>query len=249
MRFGDVTVSPWTPLFVLALSATIWGLGWLCRRYRLARYLIPLVPLFFGVWIGLQALAAPHGYVAAYIFAGAWMLATLIFLASGILCFRRSSRPVGLAGMAASCALLMCFYLTYGIGRGITGPRRVEKIIVGPHVKADVVVLFKSGTDPWRLEPFDETVLHEPDYGRGHDLRPGISSVLSVRVGDHPGYAIRLSPSVQTSERAALMQRIASSPLVQAVFEDVAPNEITPESINDLGVESSARARPPDRIQ
>jgi hypothetical protein len=200
MRFGDLTVSPWILPFVLALSATIWGLGWSYRRYRFTRYL-PLIPLVSGTWIRLQALAAPHGYVAAYFGAAAWVLAALVFLASGLLCFRHSSRPFGFAGMTASFVLLLCFYLTYGIGRGIAGPRKVERVTVGPDVKADVVVLFKSGTDPWRLEPFNEMVLNEPDPGRRHALRPGIQDVLLIQVGNHPGYAIRLSPSVKATER------------------------------------------------
>jgi hypothetical protein len=137
-----------------------------------------------------------------------------------------------LAGLIASCALLASFYGTYGIGTGIKGPRQDKQVQIGPDVKSDLVILFKSATDRSQIDTFDENVVYEPDHGKGQSFRPGIGSILSVSVGDHSGYAIMLSPSMRPSEKSALMQRITRSPIVYKVFEDVAANGVSPEAVN-----------------
>ena len=232
LHIGDIYVSPWAALLVLTTIPAIWGLGWAYQRYKFARYVVPFIPTLCGVWIGLSALTAPHGYVAAYSFVAAWALAALVFLAGGLLCLVPSARRFGLAGLIASCALLASFYVTYGIGTGIKGSRQDKVVKFGPDVKSDLVILFKSETDRRQIDAFDENVLYEPDYGRGHSFRPGIGSILSVSVGHHSGYAIMFSPSIKESEKTALMQRITLSPIVYKLFRGIAANEILPETVN-----------------
>jgi hypothetical protein len=120
--------------------AAIWGLGWAYRRYKSARYVVPVIAPLCGVCIGLNALTAAHGYAAAYSFGAAWFLAASIFLAGGLLCLIPSTRRFGFAGLIAACALLASFYVTYGIGMGIKGPRhKVFEDVAANEISPEVV--------------------------------------------------------------------------------------------------------------
>jgi hypothetical protein len=89
-----------------------------------------LIPILLGAWMGYGALAAPHGYAAAYSVAGAWITAVLTGIASLLLLAVRSARKAGILGLVAAGILLGTFYLVFltGYGLGLHAWRHKQQI-------------------------------------------------------------------------------------------------------------------------
>ena len=96
---------------------------------------------------------------------------------------------------------------------------------IGPDVKADLVLFFKTGVTDEQIYTFvQETIGNRAE--RGYDSLPGMRETLAVSVDGHPGYAIRFFPDATEAQRNNVRSRIDSSPLVLKVFENVVPDDI-----------------------
>ena len=127
---GGFFFPPWTLLFPALAAGILWVLGNVCIRHRWARIPLLLLPVVVGALIGIDALAAPHGYAAGYSFGAAWVLAVLTALAGALLLIARPARKAGLLGLAAAAMLLASFYLVFltGYRLGIYAWRHEQRI-------------------------------------------------------------------------------------------------------------------------
>ena len=97
---------------------------------------------------------------------------------------------------------------------------------IGPGVKADLVVFFKSDATNDQIYAFATKTIADPAE-RGYQSLPGMSTTLLVSVDRHQGYAISFFPEATAAQRKYVRSRIDASPLVFKVFENVAPKDIT----------------------
>ena len=71
-------------------------------------------PLCLGLFFGLSLVNAPHGYAAAYDYAGAALIAGLGLLLSAPLCIWRRTRPFGKLALLATLLFIFGFGGTWG---------------------------------------------------------------------------------------------------------------------------------------
>ena len=116
--------------------------------------------------------------------------------------------------------------LTFALGLNASCGRSEMKMEpVGPDVKADLVVFFKTGATADEIYTFaKETIANPTD--RGHTSLPGMRETLLVSIDGHQGYAIRFFPNATDAQRKHVRSRIDASPLVFKVMENVVPNDI-----------------------
>jgi hypothetical protein len=97
---------------------------------------------------------------------------------------------------------------------------------IGPDVGYDLVIYFKDGTTRDQIEEFWETVLATRGE-TGHDLSPGIRSVLRVApVQGHEAVAVSFSSNATPTERQDVKNRVTNSPIVYRVMENVKPDDV-----------------------
>ena len=97
---------------------------------------------------------------------------------------------------------------------------------IGPGVKADLVVFFKSDATDDQIYKFVTATISDPKDG-GYWPLPGIRTTLSLRAIDgHQGEAITFFPEATEAQRRYARSRIDSSPIVFKVMEDVVPSDI-----------------------
>lgn len=129
-------------------------------------------------------------------------------------------------------ALLNLFLL--GALVGCSNPEQESNVMIkmGPGQPADVVYLFKEGTTWEQILDFQRTVTGIPDEnGTGYAALPGEMSGVAVRVRGHDAEAIRFKPNATIEEKTLYKGRLAASPLIYAVYENVIPSRITASSI------------------
>ena len=99
---------------------------------------------------------------------------------------------------------------------------------IGPEVPASLVLYFKPDVTRDQRIAFSDEVLSRPDpEGRGHNLPPGVQSLLRVRaVQGHEGYAITFFPNATDQQRRSLRDAITASPIVYKVLENVSPADV-----------------------
>jgi hypothetical protein len=101
-----------------------------------------------------------------------------------------------------------------------------EMIPVGPDVKADFVIFFKTGTSDAEIYKFVTETISTP-VERGYKSLPGIRDVLQLRpIDGHEGYAITFFPDAPERQRDYVKAIIKSSTIVYRVLENVVPGEI-----------------------
>ena len=105
---------------------------------------------------------------------------------------------------------------------------RQRIVHVGPDVQADLVVVFKLGTEPEQVVSFWEGTLQTARAdGRGGEFLAGIESAMRCpRLAGHEAIAIMFHPHTPETQRKAVRARISASSLVQRVYENVAPADI-----------------------
>ena len=72
-----------------------------------------LLPVSLGAYLAYGGLSAPSGYVDAYAFGGAWVLAGIVVLGSLLLLPLRLTRRSGILGLTAAAILLLSFYVVF----------------------------------------------------------------------------------------------------------------------------------------
>ena len=96
---------------------------------------------------------------------------------------------------------------------------------IGPGVKADLVVFFKTEATDDQIYTFATHTIADPT-DRGYQSLPGMSTVLLVSVDGHQGYAVSFFPEATEAQRKYVRSRIDGSPLVFKVVENIAPKDI-----------------------
>lgn len=109
--------------------------------------------------------------------------------------------------------------------KGETSRGRVQ---VGPQVKADLVIVFKSGTTEEQLNGFLRAVLQRPNpYGEGYKNQPGVRSILRVPpIDGYQAVAVSFHEDAKQVETDQIKSRVRSASLVDRVFKDIAPKDI-----------------------
>lgn len=99
---------------------------------------------------------------------------------------------------------------------------------IGPTLKADILIYFNSGLTQEEINAFSMDVLSRPHpEGRGYYLPPGVRTFLRLRkVEGHDGIAITFFPNATNQQREELKKTIKASPLVYAVIENEAPDDV-----------------------
>ncbi|HXM48028.1 MAG TPA: hypothetical protein VN956_09175 [Pyrinomonadaceae bacterium] len=100
---------------------------------------------------------------------------------------------------------------------------------IGPDVRADLVIYFKTTITPDEINAFSKDVLSLPDpKGRGYYNPPGVRTVLRIYppLKGHEGIAVTFFPTATKEERENLKRSVDSSPIVYKVFQNVAPAEL-----------------------
>jgi hypothetical protein len=97
---------------------------------------------------------------------------------------------------------------------------------IGPSVKADLVVFFKSDATDGQIYNFATRTISDPKDGGDWPL-PGIQTTLHLLAIDgHEGEAITFFPEATEAQRKYVRSRIDSSPIVFKVMENVVPSGI-----------------------
>jgi hypothetical protein len=124
-----------------------------------------------------------------------------------------------IAMLAASLALSACFSQPPTSGQD-------EMVPVGPDLKADLVIYFKTGTTSEEIYKFSTETISTPEE-RGDRSLPGIWQVLYLLpVDGHEGYAVDFFPEATYEQREYVKARVKASPIVYKVMENVVPKEI-----------------------
>jgi ketosteroid isomerase-like protein len=101
-----------------------------------------------------------------------------------------------------------------------------DMVPIGPDVRADLVIFFKTDATHDQIENFWEETLSIKS-NKGHSPRPGIRELLRLlAVQDHEGIAVTFFPNATPAQRDDIKARVKSSPLVYKVLEDVVPQDI-----------------------
>ena len=102
---------------------------------------------------------------------------------------------------------------------------RNRTVAVGDRVSADLVVLFKQGTDGAAINDFLTKTLPSSRSPSG-EYAPVLQSELGVSVHGYTGYALTFQENASPGVRADVERRIRASSIVYRVFRNRAPNSI-----------------------
>ena len=99
---------------------------------------------------------------------------------------------------------------------------------IGPGVRADLLIYFKTGATDAETNLFYKDVLSRPaPDGRGDNSPPGVRTVLRLReVQGHEGVAVTFFPAATTDQRESLKRAVQSSSLVYKILENRAPTDV-----------------------
>ena len=116
-----------------------------------------------------------------------------------------------------------------------TGDRPKQQRQIGPDIHANLVVVFAPGTSNNEIARFLEDTVQVPRGPGQHDLRPGIASILRVRILDHDGFAVSYWARATQAQRDRVRADALASPVVLKLFEDTIPAEIRAEQLISSG--------------
>ena len=99
---------------------------------------------------------------------------------------------------------------------------------VGPGVRADFLIYFKTGATDAETNLFYKDVLSRPSPdGRGYSNPPGVKTVLRLsEVQGHEGVAVTFFPAATREQRENLKRSVQSSSLVYKIIENAVPANV-----------------------
>lgn len=104
------------------------------------------------------------------------------------------------------------------------GPRDV----VGPDVRAGMLIYFKQETREEDIGRFWNLVLSTPDPRGGYQLLPGISGLMGGgTVQGHQSMRVDFWTDATQEQRDEIKARVLASPLVYRVLENTIPSSVT----------------------
>ena len=165
------------------------------------------------------------GYVVPYTIVGVLFLAGVLLAVGTLLLLSRRTRRYGSCVWLATVAAVLAFYITLVVANK-AGVWDDPMVRFGPEVEANIVIVFTESATDDQISDFVATVLSTPHAGGGHEHRPGLGSLLKVRVGAHDGYAIRFVADATPEQVATITRLISRSPVVWRVYRNVAPENI-----------------------
>jgi hypothetical protein len=106
--------------------------------------------------------------------------------------------------------------------------REKEMEPIGPGVRADLLIYFKTNATDDEISLFNKDVLSRPaPDGRGYNNPPGVRTVLRLReVQGHEGVAITFFPAATREQRESLKQSVQSSSLVYKILDNEVPANV-----------------------
>ena len=107
--------------------------------------------------------------------------------------------------------------------------KREEKMEpIGPGVRADLLIYFKTEATDAETNLFYKDVLSRPSPdGRGYSNPPGARTILRLsEVQGHEGVAVTFFPAATRQQRENLKRSVQSSSLVYKILENVAPTDV-----------------------
>lgn len=107
--------------------------------------------------------------------------------------------------------------------------KREEKMEpIGPGVRADLLIYFKTEVTDAETNLFYKDVLSRPSPdGRGYSNPPGVRTILRLsEVQGHEGVAVTFFPAATREQRENLKRSVQSSSLVYKILENVAPADV-----------------------
>src|SRR2546423_14309393 len=100
---------------------------------------------------------------------------------------------------------------------------------IGPEVRADLLIYFKTGITQQEINSFSKEILSQADpRGRGDYLPPGVQTFLRIYppVQGHEGIAITFFPNATDDQRQNLKKAVETSPVVYKVLENISPADV-----------------------
>jgi len=113
----------------------------------------------------------------------------------------------------------------------LVGCSRALEVQVGEQVRADIIVLFKLGTQGATINDFLTRTL-PPSHDSSGNYRPVILSELFIESHGYAGYAITFQESASEATRQAVVRSIRQSPIVYRVFLNRRPDSISPREVD-----------------
>jgi hypothetical protein len=107
--------------------------------------------------------------------------------------------------------------------------KREEKMEpIGPGVRADFLIYFKTEATDAETNLFYKDVLSQPSPdGRGYSNPPGVRTVLRLsEVQGHEGVAVTFFPAATKEQRENLKRSVQSSSLVYKILENAVPANV-----------------------
>jgi hypothetical protein len=172
------------------------------------------------------------GYLAGYTWFGLMVLGVPLVLSllviGAALSFSSKTRWFGGLALSAAVLIVASSFVSFKVldAMGSVLYKHEQMVSIGPEVKADFVVFFKTDASHDEIERFSNEVLSNPTESGSWPL-PGIRMISKVwAVEGHEGYAVNFFPSASAEQRQYVKSRVGSSVIVYRVVEDVIPADI-----------------------
>jgi hypothetical protein len=91
--------------------------------------------------------------------------------------------------------------------------------------KVELLFFFKKDSSKERQDYFYDNILMKPVQG-GHWMRDGVQGAFGIDEHGYKGFGITFCPDATQEQREDIKKRLAESPLVYKVYENVVPSEI-----------------------
>lgn len=142
--------------------------------------------------------------------------------------------------------LLLIFTICFGCfgcAQSCQAQRDDRINVMGPDVRAELVLFFNRDVDWKEILEFNRTVIGIPGpNGTDYSSLPGMMTKVKIDRDGFEGEAINFQPDATDDEKAFVKKRVSESPLVYKIYENVVPNQI-----NDLNP-NSKRVPPSNKV-
>jgi hypothetical protein len=99
---------------------------------------------------------------------------------------------------------------------------------IGPGVKANLVIYFKTGVTDRQIDSFfHETLTYLDPQGHGYNHKDGVASILRLEpVQNHEALAVTFFENATEGQREQVKSAVQRSPIVYKVLENVIPKDV-----------------------
>jgi hypothetical protein len=118
LRIGGWSI-PWTVVPGIAFAGALMFLLARLVRTRRGALVLALIPVLAGIALGIATIREPSGYVAAYGFGAAWVLAVGLGIVGILMVAPEKLRRGGIFSLTSAVLLLVGFYFTVFAGKAL----------------------------------------------------------------------------------------------------------------------------------